>query len=79
MVTRWNTEFDRVCGSEIRTRFSAPLVDSEVHDWLHGKAEPLWPGETETIAFPVRKPLETGWEANGTGGSVPEKIVGKQT
>jgi hypothetical protein len=78
MVTQWNKEFDVVCGADITSRFSAPMADSGVHDWLHGQAEVLKASETEMITLPVRRPLETAREVWRTGSSVIETIASKQ-
>jgi len=36
MVTRWDREFDKVCGASITSRDTDPLEDSGVWDILHG-------------------------------------------
>lgn len=36
MVTKWDKEFDKVCGASITSRDSDPLEDSGVWDILHG-------------------------------------------
>ena len=78
MVTRWNREFDRVCGADIRSRFSAPMADSGVHDWLHGRSEVLEAAQQEMIALPVRRPRETAREPWRTNSSLSEIISSKQ-
>ncbi len=78
MVTRWNREFDRVCGADIRSRFSAPMADSGIHDWLHGPAEMLDAPEMEMIALPVRRPRETAREVWRTSSFITETIASRQ-
>jgi hypothetical protein len=36
MFTRWDKQFDEICGSAIVSRESEPLEDSGVWDLLHG-------------------------------------------
>jgi len=58
VVTKWDEEFDRLCGATITARDSEPVLDSGVWDILHGtrsvgRMEEA-PKDTEEESFVIR-------------------------
>ncbi len=36
MYTEWEETFDTLCGASLHDTLTEPLVDSSIHDWVHG-------------------------------------------
>jgi hypothetical protein len=41
MFTKWNNEFDVICGAEIKDDKAEPFADSGLWDLLHGRPDPI--------------------------------------